>query len=388
MQSVTIKLMSCVAHQFTNVAFSLGLCLGAMASPARGQTIEERDLPNDRVRTLIRLLDDADFTVRTRAEAELSRAGGSSISMIETAARRDPEQAARLVGVLERLMVGAADAENGRMWARAACNPTADALLTTLRVGDFGVSETSVAAEQSLERLAEQNSVVAGYSVAALNRHRVLRENRTIQELRRLGAKIVFHSDPELMGYELEGLGEPEPLKPDTIFSPPVHAVELVYILGDWKGGTEGLELLNRLRVHHLPSFVVYLIKGNGLTDDDVRAKAGQIPGLQVVDRGGAAMGFSSNQRFEDRCIISGLVEGLSAQKAGLRPGDEIVAIDGRWIDRSFNKLVVMLEEYRRGDVLPVLVVRSAPPGEIEEVDVTLSGWEDISDFAPQFWGR
>jgi hypothetical protein len=47
-----------------------------------------------------------------------------------------------------------------------------------------------------------------------------------------------------------------------------------------------------------------------------------------------------------------------------------------------------MLEEYRRGDVIPVIVIRAVPPGDVEEVDVTLSGWEDVSDFAPQFWGR
>jgi S1-C subfamily serine protease len=81
-------------------------------------------------------------------------------------------------------------------------------------------------------------------------------------------------------------------------------------------------------------------------------------------------------------------VEGLSAQRAGLRQGDEIVAVDGRPINRSFNKLVALLEDYRRGDVIPVMVIRAGVPDEIEEVDVTLSGWEDISDFAPQIWGR
>jgi hypothetical protein len=381
--------MPCTARQLAILVPGLVLLFGASAGDALGQTVEQPDLPNERVRVLIQLLDNGDFTARTRAEVELSRAGLSSISMIETAARRDPENAARLVGVLERLMVGGADANNGRQWARSACVPTADAVLTILRVGDFSVTETAAAAERSLERLAEQNSVVAGYAVAALSRHRVLRENRAIQELRQLGAKIVFQFEPEFLEYDIPDLEGLDRAEPQTLFPPPMHQVDQVYILSDWKGGTEKLSLLNHLRVHDHSQFVVYAIEGSGITEDDVRASAGEIPGLHTQVRGSAAMGFSSSSSIDGgRCVISGLVEGLSAQRAGLNRGDEIIAIDGRSIDRSFNRLIERLKDYHRGDVVSVSVIRSGMPEEVDKVDVTLSGWEDISDIAPQIWGR
>jgi hypothetical protein len=367
----------------------LMLLFAGFATAARGQTVEQRELSNDRVRILIQLLDSNDYTARTRAELELSQAGLSNISMIEAAARRDPENAARLIGVLERLFVGGADANHGKQWARSACNPTADVLLSILRVGDFGVSETSSAAEASLERLAAQNSVVAGYADAALNRHRVLRENRAIQELRRLGAKVVFNPDAELTEFELaELMDEPEERPTDRLSPPPVHGIAWVYILDEWKGGSQGLKLLSRLRVEHLPMFSVYLIEGCGVTIDDVREQVQNVPGLQTVVRSAAALGFSSSSRDESRCVISGLVEGLAAQTAGLALGDEIVAIDGRPIDRSFYKLTEYLKDYHKGDVIPVMVLRTVGPfREIEEIDVTLSGWTDHPDFVPRIFG-
>src|SRR5262245_39075802 len=97
--------------------------LAGFATSACGQIVEGQDLSNERVRLLIGLLDSNDYATRNRAELELSQAGLSNISIIEAAARRDPENAARLVGVLERLFVGGADAQTERQRARSACVP-------------------------------------------------------------------------------------------------------------------------------------------------------------------------------------------------------------------------------------------------------------------------
>ena len=339
------------------------------------------------VPSLLRRLDDPRFEIRTAAERELSRLQAVDLPVLEKAAAQDAEQAARIVALLERLYVGESAATPDQSIARSVLLSSLDAMLAVRRAGDFGETELTKAAEDVLTRLSQGDSPAAPIAEAALARHAVLAESRAITTLRKLGAKIVFSERKDAMHEALSQLAEGAATPPaaETLSSPPPLAVEHVYILRNWKGGTDGLKYLSRLRT--AGGLQLYLVDGCGLTLEDILPLKAEIPGLNPQERSAATLGVKSSgyQQFLENggCEIAGVSEGLAADKAGLRNsfiikavnGDAIIAFD----DGTSKSLVHRLRVCAPGETVTLTILRTIS-GQPEDVQVTLSDWSDVAD--------
>jgi len=337
--------------------------------------------------SLLRRLTDPRFEVRTAAERDLSRLEAVDIPLLEQAAARDSEHAARVVSMLERLYVADSAPAPEENPARAALLSSVDAMLAIRRARDFGETEMTTAAEQALTRLAEGDSPAAPFAEAALARHAVLAENRAITTLRRLGARIVFSDRHDPMHDALGALAEGAAPVRDAAGSstPPAPlSVEHVYILRSWTGGKDGLKYLSRLRI--TGGLQLYLVDGCGITLEDTLPLKAAIPGLAPIERSAATLGVrSSGYQFSETggCEIAGVTEGLAADRAGLRTNFVIKGVDGDPIvtfdDGTPRSLVHRLRDCKPGEVV-TLTVQKQINGPLEEIKVTLSDWSDVPD--------
>jgi len=356
--------------------------LGLSTSLASGE-----DAPASPIPALLRRMTDPRFEVRTAAERELTRLDAVQIPVLEEAATKDSEHAARIVSLLERLYVGQSAPNSDETSARGALLSSLDVMLTIRRAGDFGETEVTRAAEKSLSRLAEGDSPAAAIAEAALARHAVLAENRAIATLRRLGAKVVFSDlhDPmhDALGQLAEGAIANVPAAADS--SPPaLLKVEHVYILRNWTGGKEGLEYLTRLRI--TGGLQLYLVDGCGIRLEDTLALKAAIPGLAPIERSAATLGVrSSGYQFSENggCEIASVTEGLAADRAGLRTNFVIKAVNGDPIvtfdDGTSKSLVHRLRDCKPGEMVTLSVQKTAAAAAVD-VEVKLSDWSDVPD--------
>jgi hypothetical protein len=348
------------------------------SSPAAGQ-----DSPS----ALLKKLADPRFEVRTQAERDLGKIKAVDLPALADAARREPEQAARIVALLERLYIGAPAETSSSTPGRAAVLSTLDAMMAIRRVGDYGETETTQAAESALDELAAGDSAAAALAQAALARHVVLAENRAIAALRRLGAKVVFSANPdpmhEALGELADGAATGKVETPATE-PPPSLSVLHVYILRRWTGGIEGLQHLRKLRVDG--GLQLYLVDGCGVSMQDALAFKAHIPGLTPIERSAATLGvrWVGYQLSDDGgCEIAGITDGLAADKAGLQNNFIIRKVNGDPIrtfdDGTPQSLVQRLRSCMPGETV-TLAVQKTPTGPLEDVRVTLSDWSEGPD--------
>jgi hypothetical protein len=373
---------------WATVGLSLSLLVAGLAAEPPG--------PSARIDALLGQLKDTDFGVRLRAERELSTTGVAAIDALERAAIGDAENGTRVVSVLERLYVGDAVHEEEHHLARAACLGSGEALLSLRRIGGFGETELTRAAESALERLADGESDIASYADAALERHALLRENRAIARLRRFGARIVFDDHFDLI-HDAISSATSEPFgigDDDAVSTPEPRLIAQVYMLPRWTGGQEGLGLLKRLRTSR--TLFVYVIDGGPITADQVRSIASEVPGILTETRGSGTLGISSS--LTGNCEIGQVIEGMAGKRADLRYGDVIEEVDGQPV-ATFHDLTESLRPHSAGDVVTLKIRRGglpnfeSPPSNRDgatelEKPVTLSDWSDLPDFMMQSYGR
>jgi hypothetical protein len=363
------------------------------------------ELTDTRVDDLLKRLVDPSFAARSAAELELAKARISHVEALEGAASREPEHAARIVALLERLFVGDSDSAENLRLARTAGISSVDVALTIFRIGDFQANEVTRAAELALERLAQQDSAAASYAVDALNRHALLRENRAIADIRAMGGHVIFESDPDpvsdVISSAVNGFGRTESLY--AIAPPQPHCIEDIYILDGWTGGKDGLKTLQRIRTGQIRAtgnaVTVYVVEGSGVTTADIEVVSRDFPGLQPINRGRATLGVSCPQISPNGCEVRDVIEGLAAERAGIRPGDVIRELDGEPI-KNFEALVERLKSYKPGDVVSISVEKGIglgsglnfeldrePPGRRgapKVLEVRLSSWSEMPNFKPQ----
>lgn len=113
--------------------------------------------------------------------------------------------------------------------------------------------------------------------------------------------------------------------------------------------------------------------------DEQTRVRELDLSGLTAADLDSdflRVLGFTT-YRPALKPVIGSVLDGGVAQQAGLRPGDEIVAIDNqpvtRWDDvvrmvRGNPERVLIFEVKRKGAMLPAIAVRPAPATENGEV--------------------
>lgn len=74
----------------------------------------------------------------------------------------------------------------------------------------------------------------------------------------------------------------------------------------------------------------------------------------------------------EEAIVVMGVVDGLPADKAGVREGDVILRIDGEW-GATPESLREVLMEKEPGDTIELLVIRD---GERKEIEITLAPYD------------
>lgn len=89
--------------------------------------------------------------------------------------------------------------------------------------------------------------------------------------------------------------------------------------------------------------------------------------GVSLYDYSSSSQGFYSNQSLEDGCYIVQIVEGGSADLAGLEQNDRIVSFDGQDVSTS-AQVKAILREHKIGDKVKIVVQRGQ-----DEVKATLT---------------
>jgi len=160
-----------------------------------------------------------------------------------------------------------------------------------------------------------------------------------------------------------------------------------------WRGGPEDWRLLARLRgvacvsVHGVPldeAAVGVLgrvpgvrridLFGTGVPDAAVAALVARLPDAVVDVRKGGKLGVSSLVQVGP-CELSGVQAGSAADRAGLRQGDVVVAVDGEPVE-SFEALTTRVARHGPGEVVRLAVQRDGG-GAVErfECEVRLDAW-------------
>lgn len=299
---------------------------------------ETGDVETPDVATLIDQLNDPSFEMRTAAEQALIKCGAAAVEALEQAARdRGPEVALRAISILERIF----QANEG---------PAGDA------------------AELALDSLQRSGRApVADAAARVLVGNHEIRERRAVAAIRRLGGRVEYDDDERANAMVENLVGN------RMLGNARLQQIRTIWITKDWSGGEEGLRHLRRLS--HVGGVNLYHISGSGVSREAVEALAADLQGLQVVRRGSASLGITHMPIGTSACRVSSVVEGGAAQKAGVMPGDIIVTIDEKPIEK-FDDLVSELKNYEPGQEAVLRVIRN---GQYKTIPVELGGWDNVS---------
>ncbi|SFJ20072.1 PDZ domain-containing protein [Planctomicrobium piriforme] len=222
--------------------------------------------------------------------------------------------------------------------------------------------QTGDNAERALDEVRETDAVAAVDAAGVLAGNARLRESRARVQIERLGGRLAYvhptdgRSPPTA---PLVGVGFGEPSQLQTIL-----------ISEDWSGTPDDLWHFRRLSHHR--DLMLYNIRSNHLTMEDLLPLASDLPGLNVAERGGCLgiRGGSNATAMQ----VSDVVENSAAEAADLRPNDVIEYLDDHRV-RNFSHLVELLLLYAPGDVVKLKVNRNE---EVLTIPVTLASWRTM----------
>ena len=291
---------------------------------------------NEPTAALVEQLGDRDFVRREAALQKLAECGVEAIDQLVAAAQTEsPEVASRAVNLLERLM------------------------------GSEEIA-TIDAADQALVMLTDSDRPYAtALAEAALRRNSSVREERAVAKIRELGGQVQYDVVRDLLG---QPLANRLPVRAEDSDDDAILLPRRIVLKKDWLGGLEGLVHLKKLR--HVSNLQLYVVKGCGVPLGEAQSLASVLPGLEVNERG-AYLGVTGSQVL-DRCQIQFVSPGGPAAKAGLIPGDTVVALDSEPVGH-FEDLVTMLTGRVDGDQVTISVNRR---GRELDLLVTLEAWD------------
>ena len=297
-----------------------------LAQVPNGQPVQE---PADallpaQIHSAILELDSSDFEIRERAVDRLFAMGLTSISPLEIAAQNgSPEVSVRAFDVLRRLY----------------------------HQDDEPLSE---AIENAFLRLKHvENLAVTGRAERAFESLGEIRQKRAVAKIEQLGG--IVHLAEQNLERQIPGRSR----------------IEYIMLGRYWTGGEAGLKFLERIDDIRDEGAQLYIIRGVEISDATLLDLKAELPNLHIQRRGPARLGVTSQAR-EAACIIRSVEPGSSADRAGLKTGDQIVEIDGREIN-SFDELVEIVGEKQPGDQVPIVFRRER---ERVETVAELSDWK------------
>jgi hypothetical protein len=281
------------------------------------------------------------FAQREDAARQLVQAGRAALPPLERAiAAGDLEVATRAVEIVREMM----DADD---------------------------EELTAAARRFLERLAEQDvSPVARLAESALEFQLVGMAQAAREQLEACG--VVIRDRGPLgggRGLEVEFNTAWRGTVDDWRQLPLLRGVGMVSVHGV-KIDEPVVAVLGRLRtVRRLDLF------GTGIDDAQATALRGRLPETEIDIRKGGKLGVGCDA-FGGPCVITLVQPGSAADRAGIRPGDGVVAANGDPVG-SFAALTAKLAEHGPGDPVKLAVVRQAADGPPEKFErtVNLDAW-------------
>lgn len=288
-------------------------------------------------------LDSDEYTVRELAARRLLEAGGQSIPALAQGVKSDKlEVSTRSTAILSRLL-------------------------------DSSVTEVELAAESALESIAADRATAAGErSYAVLRAYRESRQERALARMRQLGAVVAAGNLATA----------------DTVIMAGVQ-IEL----GDtWRGSNQDLAYLKRIpnlarlsvylpqvddaavehlaRLTQLTSLELY---GTRISDDGIKRLADALPYVKIDRRAGAMLGVMGQANVAGGgCRVSGVQSGSAAAKAGIRPGDLVIAFDGQEVS-DFDGLTRLIATKTGGEKVEMEI---AQDGNRIKKQVTLGKWK------------
>ena len=301
------------------------------------------------------------FAQREAASRSLADAGRAALGPLAVAIQRDDlEIASRAMEILRGFLVdpqeGATEGAGGDAAGAPADRPT-----------------LAAESERLLEIIAEgPESPVTQSAQATLEFHQLGMAQAARERLESLGAVVT------------EG------------FMPSGRRGMQVVVNASWRGEVEDLRLLPRLRgvvhvgVHgvrldaptlaalgRMRGVELFHLYGTGVSDEAVAALAGKFPDAEIDVRKGGKLGVAG-QRTVGPCLITQVLAGSAADKAGMQIGDVVVRMDGEPI-ANFEALTEKVGTRGPGEAIDMEIERGIPATEqVERITckVKLDGWD------------
>ena len=293
--------------------------------------------PDAGVMAAIEQLASPQFAEREAASKQLLTMGNTAVDPLVAAAKgADAEVAVRAVEILRDML----SRENSKLVDRV---------------------------EKGLELIAAEGSLaVAQQAEVALEFYGVARAASARELLEQLGATF---SDAGLQGERIE-------------------------ITADWKGDSNSLRLITRLRdILHVSLYGIQLTErdaailgrlrkveridlfGTDMKEEVLPQLRRWLPEVEIDVRKGGKLGIAGSP-LQGQCIVSGVQVGSAAEKAGLRPRDIIKEIDGQVV-ADFDACTKMIGEHSPGEKISLLIEREEPTGKAIQFyrEVILGGW-------------
>ncbi len=260
------------------------------------------------IATAVDELNADEFSVRQQAEKRLIALGAPAFEPLLAVLEQSKSEAGRrILLILERI------------WLQTP-QPLADEL------------------ERQLDRLSFSLSPFQAEVDQMLQSHHRLREERASRKLRQLNAiieKVVDENARDLL------------IKFGSMDHQPQERIASVIFPRSWKGTSEDLWHLRRLS--HTDVLSVFVVRGNGITEEEKQAMRLGFPELSVSERSEVFIGVMGQPiAFDTRvgCSVTGVQPDSPASTAGIQVGDLIQKVDGVMI-RSFEDLVEQLKSKR-----------------------------------------
>ncbi len=330
----SVGLIALLSAMGSRVALSESLAAAETGSKAAGA---------DEITRLVEGLDDPDFEVREASSRRLWEEGSQAIpALVEVALAKPPEAATRALHVLERHL---------RSEEKSRFEPADDAL----------------------QKLADgERGFVAVGAASILARHSRLREKRAVAAIRELGGTVTYGIDrsrSQQWWGAAPGQADAESalrgLRPTSIV-----------LRSDWRGGTEGLKYLRRLK--HCRDLKLYVVRSSKVPLAEAQKLASALPGLDVQERG-AYLGISGiDSVSQEICVVGQVLVDGPAGRAGLKERDVIRELNGESVS-GFNDLIEKLKNYAAGERVTMTVERNKiPTGQRDRLtlDVELGTWD------------
>jgi hypothetical protein len=280
-----------------------------------------QDLSSRSTHELIEMLASPREVVRQAATGQLIARAKTVVPDLTAAARRTPppSQFAEVLGVLEELML----------------------------TSDQQVAES---AETALELLlVGENGSVADLADRALSRNAVLRHTRALSQITQLGGTVFVVAGNEAIS---EGLL----FDPVATFAAtrPRPTTRVVLLDDEWQGGDAGLRHVARLFPREPLS--LHISQGAPISDAALKHLRTHREHTQVRRPQQGCLGVRYNEEALEP-MVNGVTPNSPAERAGMRAGDLIVAVNGQPVER-FSHLFGYARERKPGEFIELTLRR------------------------------